>query len=171
MLTPWAHCKCAGGPARVTLDDEGREILIDEYMLQRNGGFAMTKNTLRYPVLFGGCAVLLMAGAAHAAGDAAKETQTAAVHAGLAAAASDINTIQMHLHHTVNCLVGPKGEGFDTKPGNPCQGQGDGALTDTTNAAGRAKLKRALMTAQAGIKATDASTAQKAAADTLAALK
>ena len=31
----------------------------------------------------------------------------------MAAKAADLKTTQMHLHHAVNCLVGPGGKGFD----------------------------------------------------------
>jgi hypothetical protein len=76
----------------------------------------------------------------------------------------------MHLHHTINCLVGPNGNGFDAKPGNPCEGRGNGAIADTTDATGKAKLTKALSVAIAGINATEVATAKKAAADTQAAL-
>src|SRR6185312_2355242 len=72
--------------------------------------------------------------AARAESDPAKEISTAANHAGLAAKATDMKTTQMHLHHVVNCLVGPKGKGYDATPGNPCKDQGNGAIPDTKNA-------------------------------------
>src|SRR6516162_4270420 len=65
--------------------------------------------------------------------DVNKEVSTAAQHAGFAASAKDMKTTQMHLHHVVNCLVGPQGEGFDGSFGNPCNGQGSGAISDTTD--------------------------------------
>lgn len=64
--------------------------------------------------------------AAALAADPAQEAATGAVHAGLAAQAATIEQVHMHLHHTVNCLVGPKGQGFDAKETNPCQKLGDG---------------------------------------------
>lgn len=42
----------------------------------------------------------------------------------------------MHLHHTLNCLVGPQDKLFDASAGNPCQGQGDGYLPDLKAAKG-----------------------------------
>lgn len=107
---------------------------------------------------------------AHAA-DAAKEAATGATHAGLAAKAATIEQVHMHLHHAVNCLVGPKGQGFDAKEANPCQALGDGAIADTTDPAAKAKLNAALARAQAGLKAADLAAARQAAADTEAALK
>ena len=53
------------------------------------------------------------------AADANKEVSTAAQHAGFAGSSKDIKTTQMHLHHVVNCLVGPQGEGFDASFATP----------------------------------------------------
>ncbi len=105
------------------------------------------------------------------AADAAKEAATGGVHAGLAAKAATIEQVHMHLHHAVNCLVGAKGQGFDAKEANPCQSLGDGAIPDTTDAATKTKLTAALAHAQAGLKSNDLAVAQKAAADTEAAIK
>jgi len=116
--------------------------------------------------------VILAATSASAlAADAAKEAATSEMHAGLAAKAATIEQVHTHLHHAVNCLVGPKGQGFDAKEANPCQSLGDGAIPDTTDAATKAKLNSALARAQAGLKSDDLSAAQRAAADAQAALK
>jgi hypothetical protein len=98
---------------------------------------------------------------ARAESDPAKETATAATHAGLAAKASDMKTTQMHLHHVVNCLVGPKGKGFDAAPGNPCKDQGNGAISDTKDPKQKKALQQALAKANAGLKAKDMTAAQK----------
>ena len=108
--------------------------------------------------------------AARAESDPAKETATAATHAGLAAKASDMKATQMHLHHVVNCLVGPKGKGFDAAPGNPCKDQGNGAITDTKNSKQKKALQAALAKANAGLKAKDMAAAQKDATDAQALL-
>ncbi len=50
--------------------------------------------------------------------------QTAIVHAKLAATSTTLMTIQMHLHHVLNCLEGAKGKDFDLAAGNPCNGKG-----------------------------------------------
>jgi hypothetical protein len=105
------------------------------------------------------------------AADPAQENATSAVHAGLAAQATTIEQVHMHLHHTVNCLVGPKGQGFDAKEANPCQKLGDGAIPDTTDSATKAKLTAALANAQAGLKSDDLAAAKKAATEAQAALK
>jgi hypothetical protein len=112
-------------------------------------------------------AVLLTASSAPAlAADPVQEIATAATHAGLAAQAAAIEQVHMHLHHTVNCLVGPKGKGFDPNEANPCQKLGDGAIPDTADATAKARLTKALANAQAGLKSDDLTAAKKAATET-----
>ncbi|MGP0106513.1 hypothetical protein [Rhodoblastus sp.] len=65
------------------------------------------------------------------AADAAKEVKTAALHAGMASASDTLQMVRAHLHHTLNCLEGPKGADFDAKAMNPCKGQGMGAIPDS----------------------------------------
>ena len=102
--------------------------------------------------------------AAHADNDPAKEISTAATHAGLAVKADDMKMTQTHLQHVVNCLVGPKGKGFDAAPGNPCKDQGNGAIADTKDKKQKATLNQALAKARSGLKAKDVAAAKKDAA-------
>ena len=103
--------------------------------------------------------------------DAAQEVATGGLHAGLAAKAATIEQVHMHLQHTVNCLVGPTGQGFNAKEANPCQKLGNGAIPDTSDSATKAKLTAALAKAQAGLKSDDLTAAKKAATEAQAALK
>ncbi len=105
------------------------------------------------------------------AADASGEIVTAATHADLAAKAADLAGVQMHLHHAVNCLVGPSGTGFDAKSMNPCANSGGGAIPDTADAAKKAALEAAAAKARSGLAAADLATARKAAEDTATALK
>ena len=114
-------------------------------------------------------ALILFVPTAAFAADAAKEVATAATHAELAAKAADLAGVQMHLHHTVNCLVGPNGDGYDVKQMNPCSADGAGAIPDS-DAAKKPALEAAAATARSGIAATDMMVAQKAATDAAAAL-
>ncbi|HEX4028459.1 MAG TPA: hypothetical protein VHX18_12635 [Rhizomicrobium sp.] len=98
--------------------------------------------------------------------DTAAELSIAQTHAGLAAKATDLKMVQMHLHHAVNCLVGPGGAGFDPSNANPCAKAGNGAIPDSTDAAQKAKLQAAVADASQGLSATDVATAQKAAMTT-----
>jgi hypothetical protein len=101
-------------------------------------------------------ALFCCAGGAGAANDAKKEIQTAAQHAGFAAKGQNAEAAHLHLHHTINCLVGSNGDGFDAKAGNPCKGQGDGALNDFQGSAEtKAKLEQALALAKVGVEIKD----------------
>jgi hypothetical protein len=114
--------------------------------------------------------MLLSAPSARADADPAKEVSTAAQHAGLAAKAADLKGTQMHLHHVVNCLVGPSGQGFDGSMGNPCKDLGGGAITDTKDAKQASALRDALAKANSGLALTDMAAAQKTATDVQAML-
>ncbi|MBU6297822.1 MAG: hypothetical protein KGJ79_13505 [Alphaproteobacteria bacterium] len=114
-------------------------------------------------------AALLVPAAALAS--AQSEIVTAATHAGFAAAGKDLATVHMHLHHTLNCLVGPSGMGFDAKELDPCAHAGSGAIPDAKSAAAKTALQAAAAEARTGIAETDLAKAQKDAADTQAMLK
>jgi hypothetical protein len=60
--------------------------------------------------------------------DAASEVVTAGTHASLAAGSADIAGVHTHLHHALNCLVGPKGNGFDAKDLNPGAQNGNAGI-------------------------------------------
>jgi hypothetical protein len=117
-----------------------------------------------------GAAVLLLALPASAA-DVKGEIVTAETHAGLAAQATAIDGVHMHLHHTLNCLVGPGGAGFDAKQMNPCANSGNGVIPDTTDAAKKKSFQAAADKAQAGIAQTNLTDAKKTAADVASMLK
>lgn len=106
-----------------------------------------------------------------AGADASSEVVTAATHAELAAGASDLNTVHAHLHHALNCLVGPGGEGFDSKELNPCAQSGKGAIPDTADAAKKKTLETAAERLRAGIAASDMKAAQAAGSETASMLK
>lgn len=94
----------------------------------------------------------------------------AAQHAGFAAGGADLATVRRHLHHTLNCLVGPEGEGFDAAPGNPCAAAG-GAIPQTSDAATKDKLQKAATQVRTAIAGGDLEATRKAAADVQALLK
>ncbi|HEY1889744.1 MAG TPA: hypothetical protein VGG63_05020 [Steroidobacteraceae bacterium] len=125
----------------------------------------MKRSLLSSTALLG--AVLLSSSAALAhAGDAAKELATAGTHAQLSAASQSKEVATMHLHHTINCLVGPHGRGFDAAAGDPCKAMGNGALMDSPKKSDlHAKALRALMAARRGIAAKDLSAMHKAASE------
>jgi hypothetical protein len=107
----------------------------------------------------------LVSASVKADADSTKEVTTAARHAGLAAQAADLKGTQTHLHHVINCLVGPKGQGFDDKEANPCKDQGNGAIPDTTDEARRTALIQALVKANEGLRKADLAAARKSASE------
>jgi hypothetical protein len=104
-----------------------------------------------------------------AVADVSAQLVVAANHAGFAAKADNVATVHMHLHHVVNCLVGPTGKGFDVGSGNPCAKAGNGAIPEAS-AAQKAKLMTALASANEGITDTDVMAAQKDATAAAAAI-
>ena len=114
---------------------------------------------------------LLLAPAPVLAADLPGEISMAWIHVDLAARANDIHVVQYHLHHTLNCLVGPGGAGFDAKSLNPCADLGHGVIPDSSDAAKKAKFEAAAASARLGLAASDLATAQKNAQDAAAILK
>lgn len=108
--------------------------------------------------------------AAPALADVAGQLTVAQTHAGLAAKAAAVDGVHMHLHHALNCLVGPGGMGFDAGQANPCAKAGSGALPEATDAGQKAKIQAAATKISAGIAATDLAAAQAAATDAAAAI-
>jgi hypothetical protein len=98
-----------------------------------------------------------------ASADTAAEITIATTHAGFASTQSSIDKVHAHLHHVLNCLVGPKGEGFDAAAGNPCAKAGNGAIPDTKDAAQKTKLEAVLARVKAGIASNDLADAKSEA--------
>ncbi|MGH8162324.1 MAG: hypothetical protein ACRESR_09345 [Gammaproteobacteria bacterium] len=103
---------------------------------------------------------------------AKKEVATAHAHALMAEHAKTVKMAHTHLHHVINCLVGTHGKEFDAAAGDPCKGQGNGALSDSaSDHALHGKLKDALSAAQAGLKSDSLAKVHKDAAKAAAALQ
>ncbi|HVX04117.1 MAG TPA: hypothetical protein VHA71_03240 [Rhodanobacteraceae bacterium] len=100
------------------------------------------------------------------------EISTAHAHALMAQSATSVAMAHTHLHHVINCLVGPGGNGFEAAAGNPCKGQGKGAMTDaSSDHALHAKLESALGDAQAGLKSESLAAVQQDAGKAAAGLQ
>ncbi|MEO8301280.1 MAG: hypothetical protein ABI608_05780 [Rhizomicrobium sp.] len=68
-----------------------------------------------------------------------------------------IEDVHQRMQSAINCLVGPKGEGFDSAAPNPCAASGNGLIPDTAEAGKKdeyrsvvAKLKTGLATDDRG---------------------
>lgn len=103
-------------------------------------------------VILAALASLLLSAPLAVAADAGREIATAAVHAQMAAAASNKIAADMHMQHVINCLVGPSDKRFDAKAGDPCKGMGNGAIHDLGHApTEHIRLQRVLMLAESGL--------------------
>lgn len=123
-------------------------------IINANGGAAMHNRHLstRFSLPLILAAVLLAPSLTLAAGNnGAKELETAIEHANLAVKADSLKKHHMHLQHTVNCLVGEHGKGFDNSAGDPCKGMGQGAINDLKASASVTRmLKQAAYLARIG---------------------
>lgn len=102
-------------------------------------------------------------GASAAGGaNADQEIATALQHAGMSAGSSKLEDVHAHLHHVINCIEGPSGQGYDSSAENPCKGQGTGAINDVANKSKeRKELDEAVEDANKGLKENDLKKAQK----------
>ena len=119
------------------------------------------KRGLGLGVLCGGLVALPLGALA---ADASTEIMTAATHAGFAAKSGTVQMVHTHLHHTLNCLVGPGGNGFDTTALNPCKNSGNGAIPDTSDMVKKRALEDVATKARNALMVPDLVTAQKNAA-------
>jgi hypothetical protein len=116
----------------------------------------MAKKSTRWlPMLLLAIALPMVAQAADSDSAVSKQVGTASAHAGMALGAADLKLAHTHLHHVVNCLVGPSGKGFDAQEEDPCKGMGQGAIVDAKgDTASETKLHAALAQAEHGLKTT-----------------
>ena len=132
------------------------------------------KKSLVYlmPALLLACAIPMAVQAAEGSSAASKEVATATAHAGMALGATDVNMVHTHLHHVINCLVGPAGGDFDSSAGNPCKDMGQGALADAKgHVAVEGTLHTAVREAKEGLQATKLDSAQADAKKVLSTLQ
>jgi hypothetical protein len=109
----------------------------------------------------------LLASPAFAA-DLRSEIVNAGEHAEYAGEAATIDEVHFHLHHSLNCLVGPKGDGFDRTQMNPCVNSGNGIIPDATDPKLIAVFQAAAAKAREGLATQDLASAK---ADAIAAAK
>jgi hypothetical protein len=110
-------------------------------------------------------AAALLAASPAAAADLRAGIMRAAEHAEYASEATTIDDVHFHLHHSLNCLVGPGGSGFDKTQLNPCRGAGDGILADVPDAVLAKTFEGAAAKARAGLATNDLAVAKSDATD------
>ena len=133
----------------------------------------MTKKFTQWlPMLLLAIALPVVAQAADSDSAVSKQMGTASAHAGMALGAADLKLAHTHLHHVINCLVGPNGKGFDAQEEDPCKGMGQGAIVDAKgDAANESRLHAALTQAEHGVKATTLDAAHADAQQVLSTLQ
>jgi hypothetical protein len=133
----------------------------------------MATNVIRWaPALVWAIALPVVAHSMDPNGAVSKQVSTATAHAALALGAADLKMTQVHLHHVINCLVGPAGEGYDATQDNPCKGMGQGAMVDAKGDSTReSQLQAAVTEAMHGLKAATVSEAHADAQKVLSTLQ
>lgn len=110
-----------------------------------------------------------------APGNANKEIATAIIHANVASQITNLDGVHLHLHHVLNCVLGPHSEQYSAAAEKlsayKCVGLGDGALPDSHDPAVRGDLQKAVKLADQGLQAKQFDTAHHAAVGVLAELK
>ena len=115
-----------------------------------------------------GAATGMGASTADGSVDPDQEVNTALQHAGMSAGSAKLEDVHAHLHHVINCLVGPSGQGYDSTAENPCKGQGTGAVNDVQNKSKEQhELDDAVKLANKGLKENDLKKAQKDAKEVM----
>jgi len=76
-----------------------------------------------------------------------------------------IDDIHQRMQSAINCLVGPKGAGFDAAAPNPCAASGNGVIPDTADAAKKAKFQEAVEKLKTGLTITERKDAMQIALD------
>ncbi len=79
-------------------------------------------------------------GVSFAAHSKDKQLSTAFHHASLAVKVKQAKMLHEHMHHVLNCLEGKDGKDFDASAGDPCKGQGNGAMNEANMSSHRKAL-------------------------------
>ena len=130
------------------------------------------------PKRFAAVAFTLLFSSSAFAADLRSEIVNAGEHAEYAGEATNIAEVHFHLHHALNCLVGPKGDGFDKMQMNPCVNSGNGIIPDETDPkliaifqSAAAKARDGLATDDLAAAKADATAAARAIVGTLKGMK
>lgn len=117
----------------------------------------------------------LSVGALAATGNANKEIATAIIHANVASKVDSIDGVHLHLHHVLNCVLGPHSIQYSAAAEKlsayKCVGLGNGALPDSHDPAVRSDLQQVVKLADRGIQTRQFATAHQSALGVLAELK
>ena len=76
-----------------------------------------------------------------------------------------IEDVHQRMQSAINCLVGPKGDGFDAAAPNPCAASGNGVIPDTADPVKKAKFQEAVEKLKSGLPVADRKDAMQIALD------
>ena len=74
-----------------------------------------------------------------------------------------IEDVHQRMQSAINCLVGPKGEGFDAAAPNPCAASGNGLIPDTEDAGKKEQYQAAVVKLKTGLATSDRGAAMQIA--------
>jgi hypothetical protein len=109
-------------------------------------------------------AVVLCSGTAALAADLAVEKIATQITARSASRnVQKIEDVHQRMQSAINCLVGPKGEGFDAAVPNPCAASGNGLIPDTPDAGKKEEYRTAVAKLKTGLATDDRGAAMQIA--------
>ena len=109
-------------------------------------------------------AVVLCSGTAALAADLAVEKIATQITARSASRnVQKIEDVHQRMQSAINCLVGPKGEGFDAAAPNPCAASGNGLIPDTPDAGKKEEYRTAVAKLKTGLVTDDRGAAMQIA--------
>ncbi len=74
-----------------------------------------------------------------------------------------IEDVHQRMQSAINCLVGPKGEGFSAAAPNPCAASGNGLIPDTDDAGKKQEYQTAVEKLKTGLATNDRGAAMQIA--------
>jgi hypothetical protein len=109
-------------------------------------------------------AVMLCSAAAALAADLAVEKIATQITARSASRnVQKIEDVHQRMQSAINCLVGPKGEGFDIAAANPCAASGNGLIPDTAEAGKKEEYQTVVVKLKTGLATSDRGAAMQIA--------
>jgi hypothetical protein len=73
----------------------------------------------------------------------------------------EVEDVHKRMQTSINCLVGPNGDGFSQDARNPCAASGNGLIPDSADADKKAKYSEVVAKLRAGLLVSDFDAARK----------
>jgi hypothetical protein len=119
---------------------------------------------MRFKTISAATAMVLSLGGAALAADLAVEKIATQITARSASRnVQNIADVHQRMQSAINCLVGPKGEGFSSAAPNPCAPSGNGLIPDTPEADKKEKYATVVAKLKVGLATDDRGAAMQLA--------